>query len=1011
MLWITRRLDSSVLFAILLAVTQSNVTADEPAKRFLNRLREEGYYELGLKYLEICASKNRLPGSMKADLPLERNILLQQSLRTLKTQEQRDERMLAIEKGYKEFLASSPNHSRRSETQTSLGDLYLARAQSALDESKKPDNVVSSESWRSKSRQAYTEALELYNQVAEELKPLLLSMAGDKIKAIKIEGKDLAELKELRERYQEEYRTSQILQAKTMEFLAQTYAPGSPDSRKWLENSEKSLISLVDKTTGPQEAGRRMLSLKYLAEVQLQLGKMDEARNSFTRVADNDGDGVFRTYRVQAITGITRLDASERVAKYEAAVQRGDEALKAMSPKERDEPEWLDLQLAVAEARLAWGKTLDDKKDENRFRNNRKAARELLQTIAKKKGPHLVKAKQLLSELGIEAVEKVDDKLPLTKAWADTIKAARERLDRAEASDSQDSAMRDREQSIELYQRAWRLFRDSDSREELVEAKFLNSYLHLKTEQHWEAIALVQELLSSGKGTTPALRSGGFALTAFGKILSNATPETQLALLPSLVRLTTQLNDIDPTSQESQSAVDLLVKLDLIHKRFEDAERHIALGKGNSAGGGASMLGQILWAEYQLAAIEHRKNKTNETEEEQNVKKRAEAHLRATWDALVADKADKNIVTGVNALAGIYLMSDRIDDAILIVDAPSKGAIALSNSTKDLEPTIQLEAYRLKLQAMVQAAGNGKQSLSTESVTQVVQKMKELSGTNDSLLTGALNNLAVKLQAKLEANKSIEDQAKLGNAFGVLIQQLISVSSDVATLDSVGNSILTLANKMQKDPSLAANAKPLMAIAEAAYTKVSLKPAAELIEAKRKPEDVQYKLALAKSGAGKFEDANALFVQSLTANPNNLRSQLDAARNLQMWADGKDLALLKKAINGAEPNSKKENVIWGWAKINNKTVNRISDFKEIFFEAQLNIAKIWRAIAIQEATPDAKKRGLEKAVGKIRETHDFYPELGSPEIRAGFEKLCRELQQELGKPAIGLLEFKKAIEK
>lgn len=1011
MLWITRRLDSSVLFAILWAVTQSNVTADEPAKRFLNRLREEGYYELGLKYLEICASKNRLPGSMKADLPLERNILLQQSLRTLKTQEQRDERMLAIEKGYKEFLASSPNHSRRSETQTSLGDLYLARAQSALDESKKPDNVVSSESWRSKSRQAYTEAMELYNQVAEELKPLLLSMAGDKIKAIKIEGKDLAELKELRERYQEEYRTSQILQAKTMEFLAQTYAPGSPDSRKWLENSEKSLISLVDKTTGPQEAGRRMLSLKYLAEVQLQLGKMDEARNSFTRVADNDGDGVFRTYRVQAITGITRLDASERVAKYEAAVQRGDEALKAMSPKERDEPEWLDLQLAVAEARLAWGKTLDDKKDENRFRNNRKAARELLQTIAKKKGPHLVKAKQLLSELGIEAVEKVDDKLPLTKAWADTIKAARERLDRAEASDSQDSAMRDREQSIELYQRAWRLFRDSDSREELVEAKFLNSYLHLKTEQHWEAIALVQELLSSGKGTTPALRSGGFALTAFGKILSNATPETQLALLPSLVRLTTQLNDIDPTSQESQSAVDLLVKLDLIHKRFEDAERHIALGKGNSAGGGASMLGQILWAEYQLAAIEHRKNKTNETEEEQNVKKRAEAHLRATWDALVADKADKNIVTGVNALAGIYLMSDRIDDAILIVDAPSKGAIALSNSTKDLEPMIQLEAYRLKLQAMVQAAGNGKQSLSTESVTQVVQKMKELSGTNDSLLTGALNNLAVKLQAKLEANKSIEDQAKLGNAFGVLIQQLISVSSDVATLDSVGNSILTLANKMQKDPSLAANAKPLMAIAEAAYTKVSLKPAAELIEAKRKPEDLQYKLALAKSGAGKFEDANALFVQSLTANPNNLRSQLDAARNLQMWADGKDLALLKKAINGAEPNSKKENVIWGWAKINNKTVNRISDFKEIFFEAQLNIAKIWRAIAIQEATPDAKKRGLEKAVGKIRETHDFYPELGSPEIRAGFEKLCRELQQELGKPAIGLLEFKKAIEK
>ena len=1013
MLWTTGRLASCVLAVISAAafapnvIISPNVIAEEPAKRFLNRLREEGYYDLGLKYLETSAAKNRLPASMKADLPLERNILLQQSLRTVKTPQQREERMLAIETGYKEFLTASPSHPRRSETQTKLGDLLLDRAQTALDESKKPDNVVSVESWRSKSRQAYTEALELYNQVGEELKPILTSMAGDKIKTLKIAGKNLADLKELREQYQEEYRTSQILQAKTMEFLAQTYSPASPDWRKWLENSEKSLNVLVEKTTGQTEAGRRMLSLKYLADVQLQLGKMDEARNSFTRVADNDGEGIFRTYRVQAIAGIIRLDSSEKVAKYEASVQRGDEAIKGMTAKEREEPEWLDLQLAVAEARVAWGKTLDEKKDENRFRNNRKAARELLQGLVKKKGTHLAKAKQYLSELGIETAEKVDDKLPITKGWADTIKAARERLDRAESGDSSDSAFRDRTQAIQLYQRAWRFFRDTDSREELGEAKFLNAYLYLRTDQNWEVISLAQELLISGKGTNTALRGGGFALTALGKILSETTADRQLALMPALVRITSQLNDMDSTSQEAQSAVDLLVKLDLIHKRFDDAEKHIALGKGNSAGGGASMLGQILWSEYQHAAIEHRKNKTSETEENQNLKKRAESLLRATWDALSADKADKNMVTGVNALAGIYLTSDRIDEALLVVDTPGKGAVALANTVKDLEPAVQLEAYRLKLQAMVQAAGSGKQPLSTENVSQVVQRMKELSGGNDSLLTNALNNLAVKLQAKLETSKSIEDQAKLGAAYGVLIKQLISVSSDVATLDSVGNSILSLANKMRKDPTLAANAKPLMVIAEDAYSKVVSKPLVELVEAKRKLEDLQYKLALAKSGAAKFEDAHGLFVQSLTTNPNNLRGQVEAARNLQMWANGKDVSLIRKSVDGAEPDAKNIKVIWGWAKINNRTAGRISDFKEIFFEAQLSIARAWRSIALLEPTPVAKTQGLEKALGKIRETHQLYPELGSPEIRAGFEKMLREIQQDLGKPVAGLLEFKK----
>ena len=1001
------RFTLALFSALTMSVVCSNTYADEPAKRFLNRLREEGYFDQGLKYLEISAAKNRLPANMLADMPLEKVILLQESLRTVKTQQQREERIAAIEKGYREFLSAAPSHSRRSETQTKLGDLLLDRAQSALDESKKPENVVSSESWRSKSRQAYSEALELYNQVTEELKPILISMEGDKIKSLKLEGKDLNELKHLREQYQQDYRQSQILQAKTMEFIALTYESGSPELRKWLEKSEANFNAVVDKSMGAPQAGPRMLSLMYLAKVQSQLGKTDEARNSYIRVAENEGEGIFRTWRVQATAGIVRLDSSEKVAKYEAAIQRGDEALKTATPKERDEAEWIDLQLAVAEARLAWGKTLDEKKEDNKTRNNRKAARELLTAILKKKGPHQVKAKQSLGELGIETAEKTDEKLPVTKAWADTIKAARERLDRAESLESTPAAMRDRLQSIELYQRALRMFRNSDSREELLDAKFLLAYLHLKSEQYWEAIALSQELLVSGKGTDKALKCGGFALTGFGKIISELPPQRQLEFVSPLVRLVAQLNLVDPTSKEAQSAVDFLVKLDLIHKRYDEAVKHIALGKGNSSGGGASMLGQILWGEYQQATFEHRKNKTVETQEDLNQKAQAESLLRSTWDAMAADKTDKYMVTGVNALAGIYLMSDRVDEALKVIDSPTKGAIALANSVQDLEPSIKLEAYRLKIQAMVQAAGGGKLPLSTENVSPLVQKMKELSGADDSLLTNVLNNLAVKLQSKLESSQNMEEQSKLGTAFGVLIQQLIAVSSDVATLDSVGSSILSLAIKMQKDPNLATNVKPLMSIAEAAFSKISAKPANELVDAKKKPDELHLKLALAKSGSGKFEEAHALFAKSLATNPKNIRFQVEAARNLQAWANGKDVDLLRKAVFGAEPDAKRLNVIWGWAKINQQTASRVNDFKDIFFEAQLSLARALRSIALVEPTPEKKKQGLERASNKIRETYQFYPEFGSPEMRTSFEKLLREIQQDLGQPVAGLQEFSK----
>jgi len=1029
----TRLWKSTPLLLVALAFSsfitfEDSTFADEPAKRFLNRLREEGFYDMGLKYLEVSAARNRLPADMKTDLPLERVMLMQESLRNVKTPQQRDERMAAIEKGYREFLAAAPGHSRRSETQTKLGDLLLDRALSALTESKKPENVVSSESWRSKSRQAYTEALDLYNKISEELKPILETMAGDKIKSLKIEGKSVKELTELREQYQREYRQSQILGAKTMEFIAQTYDEPSPDRKQWLEKAETSFNAVVEKTTGPQEAGRRMLSLLYLGEVQTQLDKIDEARNSYIRVSENEEGGIFRTWRIQAIAGIIRLDSTEKAAKYEAAIQRGDEALKTASAKDRDEPEWLELQLALADARLAWGKKIDSKKEENKFRNNRSAARELLQTINKKKGPHQAKAQKSLSELGFEPVEKkVDDKLPNTKAWADTVKVARERLDRAETSELnlpilqqqatagnnvqdqiqtiQDGASKDRAQSIELYQRALRLYKSTDSREELLETKFLLAYLYLRTEQYWECVALSQDLLVSGKGTDKAQKSGGFALMGLGKIISEVPPERQLAFVPSLVRLANQLNVIDPASEEARNAVDLLVKLDLIHKRYDDALKHISLGQGKSSGAGASMLGQILWGEYQQAAYEHRKNKTEETPDEQKNKLQAETLLRSTWDSMSADKADKTMAIGVNTLTNIYLSSDRVDEALAVVDAGGKGAIALANSVKDLEPSVKLEAYRLKLQAMVQAAGNGKQ-LPAESVVQIVQTMKELASGDDSLLTNSLNNLAVKLQAKLEASKSIDDQAKLGTAFGVLISQLVDVSSDVAVLDSCGTSILTLATKMQKDPNLAGNVKPLMLIADAAFSKVAAKPPQELIDSKRKPEEIQFKLAQAKSGAGKFDEAHALYVLSLTANPNNITFQVEAARNLQLWANGKDLELIKKAIFGAEPKSKTEKVIWGWNTINKRTASRVSDFKEIFFEARLNIAKNLRLIALAEPTPEKKKQSLEKAIGSIRETFQTYPELGSPEIRAGFEKSLREIQQDLGKTVNGLLEFK-----
>lgn len=988
------------------------VCADEPAARFLGRLRDEGLYEMGLKYLDIGAAKNRLPASMKEDLPLERVILLQDSLKTMKTLQQRDERIAAIENGFKEFISGFPKHPRRSEAQTKYGDLLLSRAQTALDDSKKDENKANIESLRAKARGYFDQAHGLYAKIIEELVPILDSMAGDKIKPNDVAGR------ELRDRYRNEYRQAQILEAKMMEFISQTYEPQSAEWKDWLTKSEAAFNELIDKKlVGSKEAGWKMLSLLYRGEVQSQLGKVEEARDSFVRVAETD----FKTWKIQAISGIVRLDASEKSGKYEVGIDKGEETLKTANSNDRVEPVWLDLQLAIAEARLAWSKKLEDKKDEGKFKNNRRMARELLQTIVKRPGPHQTKAKKLLNDLGVETVEKADEKIPDTKTFADALKVARERLERGESAEAtlpiveqqgnddqvagvKDDIARDRRQAIEVYSRALRLFKDKDSREDLLEAKFLLSYLYLKTEQYWESVALSQELMISGKGTDKALRSGGFALMGLSKLIAEAPADRQASLLPALESLARKLLAIAPDSEEGGNAVELLVKLALLNKRYDEAEKFVAMGSGKG-GAGASILGQLLWADYRTKVAEHRSSKTELSAEEQSLKPRAERLLRATWDDLPIDKMDKNLVMGCNALANIYLSNDRIDEALLILNDASKGASHLAETTAGIEPSIKLEALRLKLQALVQAAGNGTAPLSADDVAAIVNKMKELSAADESLLIRALSNLAVDLKSKLDATTDLEQKAKLASAFGVLIQQLISVSSDIGTLDNAGTAIFSVASAMLKTPSMVDNGKQLMAISEEAFSKVATKSEADLIAAGRKPDDFQFKLALAKSGAGKFEEAHKIFVQSLTKSASNLTIQVEAARNLQSWSAGTNVDLLNKSYRGTEPDAKKKNIVWGWGQISQVTSSRINQFKDVFFESRYNIAKCLRLIGLTETDPAKKKTKLEAAVDSIRKTYKTYPELGGPEHLPNYEKLLLELQRDLGQPGAGLAAF------
>jgi len=1002
------------------------VSADEPASKFLERLKEEGLYDQAVKYLDISVKRERLPSSMRSEVDLERILLLQLSLKDVRNEKALAEKLAAIEKGFKDFLAAWPDHPRRAETMLKLADMYMARGGQSLDQAKQEAMNEGGSAKAAELREQARASLQLASSTFAEtntyLRPILESMRGANVKP------DETQKLALREKLQTEYRQAQILQAINNKFIAETYDANSPEWKSNLEASEKQLSEVIEKSTTSAQAGSRFLSLLNRGHVQLMLGKIDAARESYNRVADNEEPGIFRTWRVQAVASLVRLDSAPASGKYEAAVMIGEDQWRQGDIREKDRPEWMDLQLAIAEARLAWMKSLDSKTEDGKIRNIRREAREALQFLTKKPGVTQKKAADLLKTLGIETKPIEDTKLPDAKTFDDAVKAARSRSDRANSSLStlpiltgqmekapaaeqpaiqeqidllKSDAARDREQAIELNNIAFQKYRDSDSRDDLLKARLQQSFLYYQLQRYREAYAIANVIIRTHRGTEEAQQAGDIALASLAEAIEAAPSDQKPPLTSMLDGLAKKFLEIAPDSSQSEKAADVLARLAIGEQRWDDAEKMLALKKG-PPGILEFVMGNVRWIQYRNASLQRRKEGQEETAEDLEFRARADALLTKAWNTLAAEEVSKTTLEGTNNLVAMNLKTGKLDDALRYLNEPGKGALAQLTAIADLKPELRLETQRLNLQAMVQAAAQGRTPMTPDQVAASINTLRELSEqTGDpNMLNRTLRNLAVDIQNQLESTKEQAQKNNLADAYKVLIDQLIEISKDASTLDSIGASVTQFATAWEKEPQMAEKAKNMLLAAEKAFDKLRSLPQSDQ-GPQKKPEELLLSIALAKRGLGKYDEANQLFVQALQVRQNNITIQVEAARNLMMAAKGKDQEKLKQAMLGAEPQANKKNLIWGFGQIAQLAV-KDQAFQTQFFEARLNIADCRSQLAEAETDPAKKQKLFDAAINDISQTMIRFPELGGPAKKDEFDRLARKIQQKSGKTASGL---------
>ncbi len=1006
--------------------------AEEPYQRFLEKLRDEQLFDLALVYLDHQQDKSNLPANFKADLQLERGLLLYQAAAKLPNNNpQRSQKLDEAEVALQQFLNAEKLHPRRGEARMKLGELLLARAEEARIRAGGGTKADIPAEDVSDAIKFYSDAHALFESTIAELSEVLEGMKG-----ARTDASDTAAIA-YRQKIQSDIRQSQLLSAKSIEERGRSRAQQSPERKADLETALGMFSDLYMKEQ--KLVAVRNYALFYRSTIQATLGMTDEAIDGFQRIADQEGFDMLRPLQTDATTELVKLLGSQK--KYQPAIDRAEKWLSAARPDELASQAVLNLQLELARLKIEWGLALEAKDPQDRVvgrlkRDTRTALRRMLRTP----GTHIEQARQLLAQLGVETEDQPAQELPQVATFTEANTAARERLERSEIESvaleslrlsladpatsaeqkqelseqlkqAEQSINRDQQQAIELLHSALRLYQTGDSREDLFEARFRLSFLLLKQQLPWQAMSVAEFLSRSAPGTPQGLRAATVALGSFSDLLRTAAAESKAELTDQLQPFAEYLVATWPESSEASAAASALVQLALMDKNFERAEQFLRLVPSGNAE--AAKLrrdaGLMFYSQY----LQEKATAGEAAESTVRLRKQAFDLLQSavtgganTGVTAAADgspaatgSVDAGSVEAVSVLARMLLADGQLEAAAKVMfDGDSSPLAALEQANHGLPARAVMEFYRTAVQVKIAQLAEGQlaDAQAGEQIRDYIQRLQAAATDAESneILARIFVGLARDLREQLEATT---DQAKRRK----MSETLLVVAVEAAKAEGFNtqywsaDTIVSVAEELEKSP--ASKAQAIAAYGEAAKILEAI-----LAREKSQPgwigeasmvSQIRLRLAKTSRGVGDYKQAIEQLATVLEENSNLLDIQMEAARTYQAWGDASNSGFHKVAIEGGRPDPKtREKLIWGWGKIQQRTANQ-PKYTAAFFEARYQLAYSRWQYAKGLSDPARRAEEIQRAARDIESTAKLFPELGGPLMKKRFDSLLKAIQK------------------
>lgn len=890
--------------------------------RFLQGLRERGYYDLALEYLNALRRDPKAPRELKVLLDYDEGLGLLEEAAALNDLERRRQLLEKARTKLDAFVKANPNHVKTPEAFVAMARLQLERGQTAALQGEEAGTDAEKRARVAEARAAYDEARKAYDKALQPLRDAYAAYPsflpeGDPRRAARDHAHVAlmdAELQRALVDYEE----------------AQTYRPDDPEHTRLLDTARAAFKGHYDRyRSWVSGFFAHMWEAKCLEEK----GDFGPAIAIYKELLDQPDPSLAPLKRK---VGYFRALVHAKRGEHPIVIDLCDEWLRTYPNASRSD-EGVGVRFQLAKSVLARLPEFDQVNQEAGLRR----ATDLLTEVVRYYSPFKAEAIELLKKYRPAAAQRASQIANMSYD---------------EASAQADSAISTHEwdRAIQFLKQAVRRAGPSRDIEKANLARLRMAYCYYELGNHYAAAALAEHLARNYPKWGQATKAAGIGLASWTNAYNTFHAADRGADLEHLIDLATYTAATWPDTETGDSSRFTLGEIALGRGRYADAIQAFMAVRDASPRRQDALV-KAGDAHWRLGAQLRDQGKSDEANVEataaENLMKQA---LEARRAAQIAP-TDPGLITNVNALAEIYRAGGRPKDALALLGPTAQ---ALDDGTLSTE-TARLKLGLLTIQLRAHLA-NGQPDKAIEDMAKI-----EKLGDAEASLTQLYFELGRSLKREMDALETKIDSAsrtrlkQTREAYGQFLEQL-SKSEAGQTYDSLmfaGESLLGL-NRPQ--PALALFDKVL-----ATYDKdpeFQKRPGASerLLRARLRRAE-----ALRKQR--KFTEARAVLEEIRTLTPRQLELLMEEGRLLEDQA-------------AAETDSARWNEAYNHWKRLAGLLDRARPRRVEYFEAQLHAAMALQGLGQQPqavrvlkgvmtlyptvGNPDMKKQ-YEDLLGKI----------------------------------------------